>query len=167
MRLYLRLTLIAALLLLEKAVLNLFVDFDAAQQAQGLGALLRGAQHWGFRFAVSFVIATLLFGYLRAGSALAAADQAARAAPVRLRWLALHFALLLPLVPLSMSLYGRESALPLAAVVVLWVLLAALATLALFAALAPWTYWRRGALALGALWGYAARASRPRRGAEV
>jgi exosortase E/protease (VPEID-CTERM system) len=159
MRLYLRLALIAALLLLEKAVLNLFVDFDAAQQAQGLGALLRGAQHWGFRFAVSFVIATLLFGYLRAGTALAAADQAARAAPVRLRWLALHFALLLPLVPLSMSLYGRESALPLAGVVVLWVLLAALATLALFAALAPWTYWRRGALALGALWGYAALAA--------
>jgi exosortase E/protease (VPEID-CTERM system) len=159
MRLYLRLVLIAAVLLAEKALLNLVVDFNAADQAQGLGGVVRVAQHWGFRFVVSFAIAALLFAYLRSASTLAGLDAAARPLPLRARWLALHGALLVPLVPLSMSLYGRETWLPFALRVALWVVLAVLAAAALLTAFAPWAFWRRVVQGFGSLWMYAALAA--------
>jgi len=59
------------------------------------------------------------------------------------------------LVPMSASLYGRAIPLPLGAVVTLWLLLAILASAALFAALAPWTLWLKAVRALGAVWWYA------------
>src|SRR5579862_5105542 len=61
MRLHFRLALAAAWLFLEKAFLDLFVDYGAIARAEGLGAALRVSQHWGFRFLVSFAIATVLF----------------------------------------------------------------------------------------------------------
>jgi exosortase E/protease (VPEID-CTERM system) len=151
----LRLAVAAVVLFLEKAALNLFVDFGSAQAAEGFGAFVRVAQHWGFRFIVSLAISAAVFAYLRGGRQLAEADSAARGVRIRLGCVALHLALVLPLVPLSMWLYGRPSPLPLWLVVTLWIVLALLATAALFAALAPWPLWRRGARALGALWGYA------------
>jgi exosortase E/protease (VPEID-CTERM system) len=155
----LRLAIAAVVLFLEKAALNFFVDFPGAQSAQGLGALVRIAQHWGFRFIVSLVIAAAVFAYLRGGPTLAAADWAARGVRVRRRYLALHLAALLPLVPLSMSLYGRATLIPFWLVAGLWIALALLAAAALFAALAPWPLWRRGAQALGVLWAYAVGAA--------
>jgi exosortase E/protease (VPEID-CTERM system) len=151
----LRLAVAAAVLFLEKAALNFFVDFPGAQAAQGLGAYVRVAQHWGFRFIVSLAISAAVFAYLRDGQRLAEADSAARGVRIRPRYLALHGALVLPLVPLSQSLYGRSTFLPFWLVVALWIVLASLASGALFAALAPWPLWRRGAQALGALWAYA------------
>jgi exosortase E/protease (VPEID-CTERM system) len=151
----LRLAVAAVALFLEKASLNFFVDFQSAQAAEGLGAFVRTAQHWGFRFIVSLAISAAVFAYLRGGRELKEADSAARGVPIRLRYLALHLVLVLPLVPLSLSLYGRASLLPFWLVVTLWIVLALLATVALLAALAPWQLWRRGARALGALWAYA------------
>ena len=49
------------------------IDFASAQAAHGLGAVVRIAQHWGFRFLVSFVIATAVIGYLLARSGRQAA----------------------------------------------------------------------------------------------
>jgi exosortase E/protease (VPEID-CTERM system) len=149
-----RLAIAAVVLLLEKSVLNLFVDFDLAQRAHGFGAELRAAQHWGFRFLVSLVIALFLFGWLSGRRELAEVDEAGRGARLRFGWLAIHVLLVVPLAPLSMTLYSQTTHLPLAAVVPLWVLFAALAGLALFAALAPYSLWARGARAVGALWGY-------------
>jgi exosortase E/protease (VPEID-CTERM system) len=151
-----RVAVACALLLLEKTFLNLFVDFDSAQSAEGLGAAVRVTQHWGFRFLTSLVIATAVFAYLRGGRELRELDTAARDVPLlRPRWLLAHLALLAPLVPLSGSLYGRATWLPFVAAVVLWLLLAVLAAVALFAALAPWAFWQRTIRAVGASWGYA------------
>jgi len=143
-------------LLLEKAFLNLFVDFASAQNAQGFGAVVRTTQHWGFRFLVSFAIAAALFSYLRGGRELRKADAAARAEPaVRWRWLLAHLGLVVLLVPVSASLYDHASLLPFGGVVALWLLLATLAAAALFAALAPWALWQRAVGALGSSWWYA------------
>jgi len=154
-----RLTVAAGLLVLEKSLLDLLVDFESAQTAQGLGAVVRVAQHWGFRFLVSFAIAAALFGYLRSGRESADADAAGRTVRVRLGWLAGHGVLVVALVPLSMSLYGHATRLPFPVVVALWLFLAVLAVAALFAALAPWSLWRAAGRALGTLWWYAAIAA--------
>lgn len=159
MRLHLRLALAAAGLFLEKAFLDLFVDYGAVWRAEGLGAALRVGQHWGFRFLVSFAIASVLFGYLRGTGELHAADAAGRAAPLRVRFLLLHFGLIGLLIPVSMGLYGHQTSLPFVLVVGLWVLFALLAAAALLAFFAPWALWRRAATALGSLWFYAALAA--------
>jgi exosortase E/protease (VPEID-CTERM system) len=146
------------LLVLEKTFLNHFVDSPSAQAAQGLGALVHFTQHWGFRFLASFAVAAALFAYLRGGRELQQVDAAMRAAPLRPRWLLAHVALVAGLVPLSVSLYGPASWLPLPAAVTLWLLLAVFAVAALLIALAPWALWASAARSLGALWGYAALA---------
>src|ERR1700674_1522546 len=154
-----RLAVAAALLLFEKTVLNLFVDFGRAQEAQGVGAALRIGQHGGFRFLVSLAVAIVLFGWLGGGRELADADAAARGARLRSRWFALHVLLVVPLAPLSMALYSEAPRVPFPVVVGLWLLLAGLAVVALFTALAPWSLWRPGAEALGVLWGYSIAAA--------
>jgi exosortase E/protease (VPEID-CTERM system) len=142
-------------LLLEKVFLNLFVDSIGAQTAEGLGAVVRLAQHWGFRFLVSFAISAAVFGYLRGARELQDADAAARAEPVvRLRWLLAHIALIVALVPLSATLYGRGTSLPFGIVLSLWLLLAILAVAALLGALATWSIWRKAIWALRDVWGY-------------
>jgi exosortase E/protease (VPEID-CTERM system) len=146
----------AGVLLLEKTLLNFFVDFASAQSAEGLGAVVRVTQHWGLRFLVTFVVVAAVFGYLRKGPELQQLDADARAAPIRPRWLLAHLALFVPLVPLSASLYGHAIPLPFGGVLVLWLLLAILASAALFAALAPLTLWSKAVRALGAVWWYAA-----------
>ena len=150
-----RLGIAAAVLLLEKFALNFFVDFASAQTARGLGALVRVAQHWGFRFLVSLLVSVLLFSFLRGGAALAAANAGARGVPIRWRWLLLHGVLVAPLIPLSMYLYGRASPVPFALVASGWLMFALAATLALFAALAPAPIWRAAVRSLGVLWVYA------------
>lgn len=155
-----RAALAGGVLLLEKSFLNFFVDFASAQNAQGLGALVRVSQHWGFRFLVSFAIAAGLFAYLRGGAALQEVDAAVRRQPLaRARWVLAHVVCVVPLVPLSLSLYGAAVGFPFAAVVALWLLLAALAAAALFAAFAPLSLWLQGIRALGDLWWYAGLAA--------
>jgi exosortase E/protease (VPEID-CTERM system) len=151
-----RLGVISGVLLLEKVFLNLFVDFASAQTAEGLGAFVRVTQHWVFRFLVSFVISAAVFGYLRRGPELRDVSAAARSMPIlRPRWLLAHLVLVVPLVPLSASLYGHATWLPFGGVVALWLLLAILAVAALFAALGPWELWNNAARSLGSLWRYA------------
>ena len=151
-----RLAGLAGLLLLEKVFLNLFVDFESAQTAEGFGAAVRVAQHSGFRFLTSFAVATVVFAYLRGGREWQELDTAARAVPpLRPRWLLAHLVLFAPLVALSASLYGHATWLPFGAVVALWLLLAVLAAAALVATLAPWELWRKAIRALGPIWWYA------------
>jgi exosortase E/protease (VPEID-CTERM system) len=146
----------AGFLLLEKVFLNFFVDFESARTAEGLGAAVRVAQHWGFRFLTSFAVSTAVFAYLRGGRELRELDMAARALPpLRPRWLLAHLVLFAALVPLSASLYGHATWLPFGAVAALWLLLALLAAAALVAALAPRTLWQKAIRALGPVWGYA------------
>jgi hypothetical protein len=69
-----RAAIVAVTLCLEKFLLNFFVDFDAAQAAQGLGAAVRIAQHWGFYFAMSFVLSLVAFVCVRDSGALHAVE---------------------------------------------------------------------------------------------
>ncbi len=155
-----RLALLGAVLLGEKITLNAFVDFDRAQAAEGLGAILRVAQHWGFRFLVAFAAAVVVFAYVRGGARVRAAASMIRAAPLRIGWMFGHALLVLPLVPLSYLLYrytGTE--LSLAAIMALWITFAASAVLAALFSLAPRLLWLNAAYALGAIWLYAAMAA--------
>ena len=147
--------LIGAILFVEKFLLNFFVDFEAAQESTGFAAWVRGAQHWGFRFAVTLGASLAVFAWIRGPASLRQVNTFARAQPLRAPLLLLHFALALPLVPLSHLLYGSQSALPFPLIVVLWTALALAATVALGLAFAPWQLWRTAAGALGMIWAYA------------
>ena len=150
-----RASLLAVVLFGEKFLLNSFVDFRAAQAATGLGTAARVVQHFGLRFLVSFAIALALFVYVRSDDALAAINDAARGAPVRLRWLVLHGALLVPIAAVLFNLYGTHDAHLASAPLAGAVLLSLLAAAALLAGFAPWDIWRRGAAAIGGRWLYA------------
>lgn len=147
---------VLAVLAAEKFLLNFMVDFAAAQAAQGFGATVRIAQHWGFRFIVTLAGCIALLGYVRAGEPIRQVNRETRDVPLRARWAILHLLIALALVPLSYSLYGHDAVgLPFAAVVALWIALALAASIALFAAMAPWSLWRRAGESLGVTWLYA------------
>jgi exosortase E/protease (VPEID-CTERM system) len=151
-----RLAILVAILTAEKIFLNAFVDFDSAQAAQGLGAVVRVAQHWGFRFLVALAAAVALFTYVRGEQRIKAAAVAIRAAPLRIGWMCAHVFLIAPLVPLSYLLYRDTGTMSLAAIVALWTGFAAAAVLAALFSLAPRSLWLDAARALGVIWLYAA-----------
>ncbi|MFI4887055.1 MAG: exosortase E/protease, VPEID-CTERM system, partial [Steroidobacterales bacterium] len=158
--------LLLAALLAEKSALNLAVDFRLADAAHGLATVLRIAQHFGLRFAVSLALALALLLYVRTDAALLRINAEARSAPVRPAWLALHgVAMLLAAVALH-GLFGQHEAhLPFAPLAGMAVLLSAAAAIALLLALAPWQLWRRAAAAIGVRWAYAACAAAAATGA--
>jgi exosortase E/protease (VPEID-CTERM system) len=152
----LRVAILAAAFLAEKVFLNRFVDFDAAQRAQGLGAVLRVAQHWGFRFFVALTAAVALFAYVRGGQGVRVAQAALRAAPLRIGWLVVHILLIAVLAPLSFVLYRyTPNDLILAGVVALWIVVGCSAVVAALCAMAPGALWLDAVRSLGATWWYA------------
>ncbi|HKT74000.1 MAG TPA: exosortase E/protease, VPEID-CTERM system [Steroidobacteraceae bacterium] len=151
---------LALLLFIEKSLLNFLVDFDGAQAAHGIGDVIRHVQHFGLRFAVTLALALALFCYVTESRRLAEINLAARQAPVRFGWLALHLLCVIAVTPLVASFYQRDSAslgfsLQAAACLVLIVV----GVLALFAAAAPWAIWRAAAQSLGIVWLYAISAA--------
>jgi exosortase E/protease (VPEID-CTERM system) len=148
---------IALLLYAEKFLLSFLLNGAAEDAAQGLGEVVRDVQHWTFHVLIAFAISLAIFGYVRRNEQLAALNQETRDTPLRLRWLLLHAALVLPLAPLTYSLFGNRGLhLPLLVALGLWSLFALGAVLAACAAIAPATLWRRAAAALGIVWLYAA-----------
>lgn len=154
-----RVACIALVLLIEKFPLDFLVDSNGAQAAIGLGALVRNAQHWGFRFLVPFAAALALFGYIRGDAQLRQIGTAVRRIPIRLPWLLVHGAAVLALVPLSYFLYGRSVPIPFSVIVALWLLFALIAILALLIAMGPWAIWGIAARTLGTSWLYATGAA--------
>jgi len=151
-----RLAILAAVFFTDKVVLNGFVDFDRAQAAQGLGALVRDGQHWGFRFLVATAAAIVLFAYVRDGQELKAASASVRGSKLRIGWMLAHVLLVGCLMPLSYWLYPEGAApLPFAAVAVLWIGFGGAAALSAVLALAPGAIWLNVARALGIIWCYA------------
>jgi exosortase E/protease (VPEID-CTERM system) len=150
-----RLAVIGALFIAEKILLSTFVDFERAQEAEGFGAIVRLAQHWGFRFLVSLAAATAAIAYVHADMRLRTIDMVARQTPRRGGWWLAHVLLLAVLIPLSYLLY-RESPvyLPFPVIAGSWIVVAAGAGASAFAALAPWSVWKAGAVALGGTWPY-------------
>lgn len=150
------------MLLAEKIFLNGFVDFDRAQAAQGLGAAVRVAQHWGFRLVVAFAAAVALFVYVRGGQSIRTIDALGRAAPFRVSLMLGHLLLIAALAPLSYVLYRHTTSdLSLAAVVLLWSLVGFAAVVAALRAMAPLALWVEAVRGLGlrAIWPYAALAA--------
>ena len=144
----------------EKIFLNRFVDFDRAQAAEGFGAVVRVAQHLGFRFLAAFAAALALFTYVRGWDALRATNSAVRATPVRIGWMLGHFLCIAALAPLSYVLYRyTASELSLASVVALWTVIGVGAALAALLTMAPATLWQDAVRALGVIWWYAAIAA--------
>ncbi len=158
-----RVGLLIAALFAEKSALNLLVDFRLADAAHGLGALLRLAQHYGLRLAVSFAVALAFFIWVRADSALLQVNAEARSAPVRPAWLGLHCVLMIAAAGALHNLYGGffhgGAHLPFAPLAGALLLLSFAAAAALLVALAPWPLWRRAAAATGIRWAYAAFAA--------
>jgi exosortase E/protease (VPEID-CTERM system) len=155
-----RLSILGGLFLAEKIFLNTIVQFEQARTAQGLGAIVRVAQHWGLRFLVAFAAATALFTCVRTGRNIRAQEASIRAAPIRLAWVSGHFVLLAILVPLSYVLYRyTASELSYAIAVALWILLAGGSAIMALAAMAPLSLWRDAGRALGVIWWYAALAA--------
>jgi exosortase E/protease (VPEID-CTERM system) len=151
-----RIALLGASFFVEKILLNKFVDFDRAQAAEGFGAFVREAQHWGFRFLVALAAAISLFAFVSGRQQLRNADQEVRLAPMRASWLLLHAVLVACLIPLSYALYREEvSRLPFGLIVMLWIGFAAAAGWCATIAMAPWRVWRHAAGALGNMWLFA------------
>jgi len=155
-----RLAILGSAFFAEKIFLNEFVDFERAQTAHGLGAILRVAQHWGFRFLVALAAAIALFAYVRGWRQMRGAAAEVQAAPMRGGWLLAHFVLVVVLAPLSYLLYRyTPTELSVAGVVVLWSVVGVAAALTAVMALAPLPLWLDAARALGVMWWYAAIAA--------
>ena len=155
-----RVAILAAAFLAEKIFLNRFVDFERAESAKGLGAVLRVAQHWGFRFFVALTAAVAVFAYVRGGQGIRAAQAALRAAPLRFGWMVVHLLLIAVLALLSFVLYRyTPNDLALAGVVALWIVVGCTALVAALLAMAPGPLWWDTVRALGPIWWYAAIAA--------
>lgn len=144
-----RIGILAGVLIAEKVFLNQFVDFERAQSSQGFGALIRAAQHFGFRFLVAFGASLAVLAYVRIGSEFQRVRTQVGSTPIRTSWVIMHFAMLALLAPATYCLY-RDVGLhvAMAVVVVIWGLLAGAALSAALLALAPMPLWLAAAHAL-------------------
>jgi exosortase E/protease (VPEID-CTERM system) len=151
-----RIAVLGAILFADKILLNHFVDFDRAQAAEGLGAFVREAQHWGFRFIVALAAAVVLFAYVRGAELLKTSELAVRSAPMRASWMLVHVLCVGCLVPLSYLLYRDEAtSLPFSIIAALWSVFGLGAATSAALAIAPLSLWVRTARALGDIWLYA------------
>jgi exosortase E/protease (VPEID-CTERM system) len=155
-----RAALLAVALLLEKYLLNLFVDTARADAAQGFGGAVRFAQHFGFSFMITLALALGCFVLVDRDPRLRALSDETREVPVRAGWLGVHLALLAGLA-LSLTFWYTPNATGAAfeRLVAGSLALAGAAIGALLAGLAPLSAWQRAARALGARWLYAGSAA--------
>ncbi len=151
---------LALVLLLEKYVLNLFIDIRRADAATGFGETVRVAQHIGFSFTVTLALSLAALVLVERKRLPGQLTDEARRVPLRAGWLGLHLTLLAALAA-SLTLWfgAKGTGIPLPILVSGSTLLASAAIAALLAGLAPLVLWRRAAAALGARWLYAGAAA--------
>ncbi len=151
---------VAAILFIDKSLLNYFVDFQTAQSAEGAAAIARTLQHFGLRFLVTAALAVALFAYVRENRRLAEINLMASGVPVRVGLLGLHFIFMAAQAPLLAHAYANGSAVPqFAQYAAICLGLAGTALALLIGAAAPLQLWFRAARALGAVWLYALAAA--------
>jgi len=155
-----RAAILAGVFFVEKNILTRFVDLQRAEAAQGIGNLLRIAQHLGLRFVVALVAALAVFAYARGKRPAAATSPPPHTVHVRPLWIAAHLALLACLAWLSYWLFpAAPLPIPFAAIAGVWLVCGAAAILCAFAAMAPLPRWLQAARSLGSIWLYAAAAA--------
>ena len=154
-----RAAILVGLFFVEKIFLTQFVDLERADAALGIGADLRHAQHFGFRFVVALVAALTVFALAR-GKPRALPNSTPHLARFRPAWMAAHLALIACLAWLSSLLFPpTPPPVPFAAVVGLWLACGAAAIFCAFAAMAPPPLWLKAARSLGTIWLYSAAAA--------
>jgi exosortase E/protease (VPEID-CTERM system) len=148
---------LSAVFFTEKVLLNGLVDVNRVHAAQGLGAIVRVAQHWGFRFLVAFGATLAVFAYVRGARPSYASDTELQWGKRSAGWLLGHLLLFAALIPLTDFLYGKTSIArpPFIAAFILSLALGVAAMLAASLAMAPWSLWVKSARALGIVWAYA------------
>lgn len=151
-----RLGLLWGLILAEKLGLGTMVDSNRARAAQGMGAYIHFAQHWGFRFLVTFLAAISVIAYVRSRP-LSHSSEISRDLPaVRIRWILAHILLVSALVPLSYVLYrGDADSGSFTMIVIAWLFVAGAALIAAIIAMAPLMVWLQAIRSLGTAWLYA------------
>jgi exosortase E/protease (VPEID-CTERM system) len=144
------------LFIAEKILLDSFVDSTRAQSSAGVAAFVRIAQHWGFRFLVTFVAAVLVFAYVRGTEQLRSAEAVFRAQALRVGWVAAHLAGIVALVFLSHSLYGAGATQSeFSALLLCWLVIGVGSIVAALLAAAQGSLWLSLARSLGNIWLYA------------
>jgi exosortase E/protease (VPEID-CTERM system) len=155
-----RAAILSGLFFVEKIFLTQFVDLERADAALGIGALLRHAQHFGFRFIVALVAALTVFALARGKPRRSVTISPPHLARFRPAWMAAHLALIACLAWLSSLLFPpTPPSIPFAAVVCLWLACGAAAIFCAFAAMAPPPFWLKAARSLGSIWFYSAAAA--------
>jgi exosortase E/protease (VPEID-CTERM system) len=134
-----RLAIIIALLSVETLLISGLLQSPSLDALVGAAKLTHDAQHWVFRFIVAYCGSFAVLLYLhyanRAAPMMAGSD-----APMRVQWLVVHCALIIPFALLSTILY-RDGGLPFAVLAVAWHACGIAAALALLAAAAPFPVW--------------------------
>ncbi len=155
-----RAAVLGVLFFIEKVFLSQFVDAGRAEAALGLGAAVRVAQLFGFRFIVALAAGLTVFAIARRKSGPSPTSSPAQPARLHLAWMAAHLTLIACLAWLSSLLFpAAPSLIPFAAVVCLWLACGAAAIFCAFAAMAPLPLWLKAARALGNIWLYSAAAA--------
>jgi exosortase E/protease (VPEID-CTERM system) len=132
-----RVLVIACVLGVETLLLSYLIQGTPVMEARGLAAAVHSAQHWLFRFLIAYAASLAILIYVGRERQYAAAA----AAPVRLRYAALHAALMLPFALLSATLYSPTAGAPFWLLALGWHACALAAALALCLCLAPQAVW--------------------------
>jgi exosortase E/protease (VPEID-CTERM system) len=152
-----RLGLLGTLLFAEKIALSFLIDARRARDAEGLGAFLHAAQHWGFRYLVTFLTAVSVLACVKAHPAQVPREVMVQPADVSVRWMLAHVLILAALGPLSYFLFRSDlTALGLASLAGLWLVGCTSAIIAASIGLIPTTIWLQGIRSIGIGWIYAA-----------
>jgi exosortase E/protease (VPEID-CTERM system) len=155
-----RAAILGGVFFVEKIFLTRFVDLQRADAALGSGAVLRVAQHIGFRFIVAFVAAVTVFAFARSKSLRSLTRSAPQMPYVQPAWIVAHVTLIACLAWLGSLLFPpTPSSIPFGAIVCLWLAFGACAVCSAFAAMAPLPLWLKAARELGSIWLYAAAAA--------
>ena len=155
-----RAAILGGLFFIEKNFLIQFVDVERADAAQGIGASLRVAQSFGFRFIVAFVAALTVFALTRDKAWRSLTRSAPPTAHLQPAWLIAHLALIACLAWLGSLLFPpTPPMIPFAAVFVFGSLVVRRLLVCAFAAMAPLPLWLKAARALGNIWLYSVAAA--------
>jgi exosortase E/protease (VPEID-CTERM system) len=155
-----RAAILGALFFIEKIFLTQFVDVERADAALGIGANVRVAQHFGFRFIVALAAAMTVFAVASEARWKALMGMAPARTYLRPGWVAAHLAFFACLAWLGSLLFPASPAsIPFVAVVGLWLICGAAAFFSAFAAVGPISLWLEAARTLGSIWVYSAAAA--------